>query len=314
MEKIFQSPVMEPKEVLTGITIEPKIAKTSAGDVEFDLTQGDGPLVMSVHGGIGGLDQGRVMAGWIDTKRYRILSPSRPGYLGTPLEVGETMEQQADALAALLDVLGIEKVMPMGASAGGPPAYMFAMRHPDRVWGLMVIDGVSGYYDMPETAGPITQAIFLSDFGQKIIEKIGEIKPDAMLKSIFQSESYFTKEQMKKHIDYVLGNEKALHFTEAFMATMRPYKLRKPGTDNDIAQYREYTHLPLEQVKCPTMILHGTHDSDVKFYDGVYAYEHIEGAERFWIEEGSHLGFWLSPNSTLAQKAAGAFMDKHRPR
>jgi pimeloyl-ACP methyl ester carboxylesterase len=304
---------MKPKEVLTGITIEPKIARTSAGDIEFDLTQGDNPVVMSIHGGIGGLDQGRVMAAWIDTGRYRILSPSRPGYLGTPLEVGKTMEQQADALAALLDVLDIDKVMPLGASAGGPPAYMFAVRHPDRVWGLIVIDGVSGYYDLPETAGPIAQAIFLSDFGQKIIQKIGELRPDQMLKSIFQSESYFTKEQMKKHIDYVLGDEQALQFAEAFMATMRPYKLRKLGTDNDVEQYRQYTHLPLEQVKCPTMIFHGTHDSDVKFYDGVYAYEHIGGAERFWVEEGSHLGFWLSPNGEFARKAAEAFMDKYRP-
>lgn len=313
METTVASSITAPKEVLQGITIEPKIAKTAAGDIEFDLTQGQGPVVMSTHGGIGGLDQGRVMAGWIDTSRYRILSPSRPGFLGTPLEVGKTMEQQADALAALLDVLGIDKVMPMGASAGGPPSYMFAMRHPDRVWGLMVIDGVSGYYDLPETAGPITQAIFLSNVGQKVIQKIGEIRPEEMLKGIFQSESYFTKEQMKKHIEYVLKNKEALQFAEAFMATMRPYKLRKPGTENDIEQYRRYTHLPLEQVKCPTMILHGTHDSDVKFYDGVYAYEHIEGAERFWIEEGSHLGFWLSPTSTLARKAAETFMEKHRP-
>ncbi len=313
MKEISQSAVMEPKEVLEGVTIEPRMAKTSAGDVEFDLSRGDGPVVMSIHGGIGGLDQGRVMAAWIDTGRYRVLSPSRPGYLGTPLEVGKTMEQQADALAALLDVLGIDKVMPMGASAGGPPAYTFAMRHPDRVWGLMVIDGVSGYYDMPETAGPIAQTIFLSDIGQGIIQKISKIKPDQMLKSIFQAESYFTKEQMRQHIDYVLGNEQALQFVEAFMATMRPYKLRKPGTENDMAQFSGYTHLPLEQVKCPTMILHGTHDSDVKFYDGVYAYEHIQGAEKFWIEEGSHLGFWLSPNGTPARKAAEAFMDKHRP-
>lgn len=314
MEKIVQSLVMESKEVLPGITIEPKTAKTSAGDVEFDLTQGEGPVVMAIHGGIGGLDQGRVMAGWIDANRYRILSPSRPGFLGTPLEVGETMEQQADAFAGLMDELGINKVMAMGASAGGPPSYMFAIRHPDRVWGLMCIDGVSGHYDMPETAGPITQAIFLSTIGQKIIQKISEIKPEEMLKSIFQSESYFTKEQMKTHIEYVLGNEAALQFAEAFMATMHPYKLRKPGTENDIKQFREYTHLPLEQVKCPTMILHGTHDSDVKFYDGVYAYEHIENAEKFWIEEGSHLGFWLSPNGRLAQNAAGVFMYKHRPK
>jgi len=31
----------------------------------------------------------------------------------------------------------------------------------------------------------------------------------------------------------------------------------------------------------------------VMFHHGVYAHECIPGAERVWIEEGSHLGFWL---------------------
>ena len=59
------------------------------------------------------------------------------------------------------------------------------------------------------------------------------------------------------------------------------------------------------------MIIHGTHDADVKFYDGVYAYEQIPNAERFWIEEGSHLGFWLSPNAASAQEAARKFLERH---
>ena len=300
-------------EVFPGVWIHPQIAPTPAGPIEFDLTDGNGPVVLSLHGGLGGCDQGRVMAEWIDVHQYRILSPSRPGYLGTPLDVGETMEEQADAMASLLDTLGIGKVVVMGASAGGPTAYLFTIRHPDRVWGLIVIDGVSGYYDLPETAGPIAKAIFLSGLGQKVMQKIGDLQPRMMLQSIFQSEAYFTKEQMKRHIDYVMGNQKALSFVKAFMATMSPYKHRQVGTMNDVDRFRQYTHIPVEQIKCPSLIIHGTHDADVKFYDGVYAYEHIAGAERFWIEEGSHLGFWISPNSDKAQGVAKDFLDRHRP-
>ena len=96
----------------------------------------------------------------------------------------------------------------------------------------------------------------------------------------------------------------------AYTASMSPYRLRKPGTDNDIEQFREYGHLPLERIRCPSLIVHGTHDADVKFYDGVYAYENIPNAERLWIEEGSHLGFWLSPNGASAQQAARQFLDR----
>jgi len=299
------------KEVLPGIVIHPRIAETPMGAIEYDLTDGDGPVVLSVHGGLGGCDQARTMVGWVDRDRYRILSPSRPGYLGTPLDVGRTMQQQADALVALLDALDIEKASLVTASAGGPPAYLTAIHHPDRVASLVVIDGVSGYYDMPETAGPITQAIFLSDLGQKLLQKVGQWRPRMVLQSIFHAESLFTKEQMNRHIEYVLGDQRAMQFVTAFMATMSPYRPRQPGTTNDMQQYRQYTHLEVERIQCPTLIIHGTHDADVKFYDGVYAYEHIAGAERFWIEEGSHLGFWISPNGPAAQQAATEFLDRH---
>lgn len=299
------------QEVLPGVVIHPQIAETAMGPIEYDVTEGDGPVVLSIHGGIGGCDQARVLAGWVDAERYRILSPSRPGYLGTPLEVGPSMEQQADALMALLDTLGIEKVAVVGASAGGPPAYLTAIRHPDRVAGLIAIDCISGFYDMPETAGPITQAIFLSDLGQKFMQKVSEWRPGLVLQSLFQSESLYTKDQMKEHIDYVLNDERAMQFMAAFMATMSPYGPRRAGTENDMEQSRQFTHLDVDRIACPTLVLHGTHDADVKFYDGVYAYEHIPGAERFWIEEGSHLGFWLSPNSRAAQQAAAEFLDRY---
>ena len=189
---------------------------------------------MAIHGGIGGCDQARIMSEWIDPTWYRILSPSRPGYLGTPLETGRTMEQQADALAALLDILGIRRVTLVAASAGGPPAYLFAIRHPNRVAALIVIDGVSGYYDMPETAGPLSQVFFLSDLGQKMLLKVGVWNPRVVLQGLFQSEGLFTRKQIDRHIEFVLADEELLAFVKAFTDAMSPYRLRKEGTENDI--------------------------------------------------------------------------------
>jgi pimeloyl-ACP methyl ester carboxylesterase len=301
-------------EVLPGVAIEPKVIETEQGPVEYDLTPGEGPVVLSCHGGMGGVDQARCLAGWVDPARFRILSVSRPGYLNTPLESGPSMEEQADLFAALMDKLGLPRAAMVSASAGGPPAYIFAMRHPEKTWALVAIDCVSGFYDIPETAGPVTQTIFLTDFGQKIIQKIGEKRPDLFLKQIFQAEAYFTKDQTAAHMEYALSSEKAKAFVMGFMKTMYPYKPRKPGTDNDIDIYRKLTHLPVERISAPSLIIHGTHDADVKFYDGVYAYEHIPGAERFWIEEGSHLGFWISPHSEEAQAAARDFLERHAPK
>lgn len=302
-----------PQEIYPGITIDPVVVETKNGPVEYDLTAGDGPVILVSHGGIGGVDQARVMANWVDTARYRVLSVSRPGYLGTPLDSGRSLEDQADLFAALLDHLAIDRAAVVSCSAGGPPAYMFAMRHPDRVWALIAIDAVSGYYDMPETAGPIAQMIFTSNLGQKLLKMVGEKRPDLFLKQIFQAEAYLTPKQLKAHMDYALGSAEGKAFVAAFMNTMNPYNPRKPGTENDMAIYREMGHMAVEQVACPSLIIHGTHDADVKFYDGVYAYEHIPNAERFWIEEGSHVGFWINKNGPVAQQAAAAFLNRNCP-
>jgi pimeloyl-ACP methyl ester carboxylesterase len=311
-EKEKRSKMNVRKEVMPGVCIEPRIASTEKGAVEFDITGTRGPVILSIHGGLGGADQARLIANWLNTSTYRILSPSRPGYLGTPLESGKTFEQQADLLAALLDHLKIEKVAVLGYSAGGPPAYLFAIRHPERVWALVAVDSISGYYHMPETDG-LTTAIFMSAIGQKIVNMINEKKPEILLKEALQAMGSYTKEQKKRQIDHVMNSPQALAFWEAFLGTFNPYPERKKGNENDMEESLKLTHLPLEQVHCPSLIIHGTYDADCKFYDGVYAYEHIPGAERYWIEEGDHLGFWLSQYAEQAQEVARVFLVKHAP-
>jgi pimeloyl-ACP methyl ester carboxylesterase len=301
------------REILPGVTIHPQMIDTALGKVEFDLTEGEGALVFASHGGIGGVDQARLMLDWIDRTQHRLLSISRPGYLGTPLSSGGSFDAQADLFAALLDALKIEKAAVVSLSAGGPAGYQFAIRHPDRVWALIAIDSVSGPYTMPETAGPVTQAIFMSEWGQKLVKLIARRQPTWLLKEMLHSTGYYTEQQTQAHIDFTLRSPEALAFAHALIDAMNPYTPRKVGNDNDTTLLRQLTRVPLEQVRCPALIVHGTHDADVKFFDGVYAYEHIPGAERFWIEEGSHLGFWLSPHAAKAHAAACEFLYKHSP-
>ena len=50
-------------EVLPKMCVKPQIAQTEKGKVEYHLSEGDRPLVLVSHGGIGGPDQARVIAG-----------------------------------------------------------------------------------------------------------------------------------------------------------------------------------------------------------------------------------------------------------
>jgi pimeloyl-ACP methyl ester carboxylesterase len=302
---------MTKQQVLPGVYVEPHIIDTPKGKIEYDLSDGKGPVVLSVHAGLGGADQGRLIADWLVRDGYRVLSPSRPGYLGTPLDSGRTFEEQADLLAALVDGLEIKKVIMTSLSAGGPIAYAFAAKYPGRILALIAIASVSGDYTMPESAGPATQAIFMSTPGQKIIGKFMDMFPRVFLSGALGSIGYMTKQQRKAYVEYVLKTPGGFAFMKGIMDTMHPYSKRTQGNDNDMKQFLTMPPLPFAKITCPVLIIHGTHDADVKFYDGVRAFEHIKGAERYWIEHGDHLAFWLSSDAPKAQAYALEFIKRH---
>src|SRR5687767_10034664 len=85
--------------------------ETDRGRIEYaDI--GQGPVVLSIHGTGGGFDQGLLLARQlaIDPAQFRIVSPSRYGYLRTPMPEGDTSPAaEADAHASLLDALGIHE-------------------------------------------------------------------------------------------------------------------------------------------------------------------------------------------------------------
>ena len=97
------------------------IVQTAKGQVEYFKT-GKAPYVLCLHG-TPGMHDGYVR----DFKRWEeagfgYIAPSRPGYANTPLSTGPDYERQADACAALLDALQVDKVHVFAYSGGGPCA------------------------------------------------------------------------------------------------------------------------------------------------------------------------------------------------
>ena len=302
---------MSRKQVIPCVYIDPKVIETAKGKIEYDLTEGNGPVVLAVHAGLGGVDQGRLINDWLAKKGYRILSSSRPGYVGTPLNSGETFEEQADLLAALLDALHIKKVVVTSLSAGGPAAYLFAAKYPDRIMALLAISSVSGDYVMPETVNAVGEIIVMSTPGQKVMGFFMNKFTRAFLSTALAGIGYLPKDTLKPYVEHVLGTPEKLAFMKGIMDTMYPYSVRKAGNENDMKQFRTMKPLPFDKISCPTLVIHGTLDADVKFYDGVRAYEHVKGANRYWIEGGDHLAFWLSLDAKKAQAFALDFLKQH---
>src|SRR5271166_6191181 len=106
------------RRVLDQVLRGGEIAETAKGPVEFAMA-GTGPVILQLHGGASGYDQTLALSWDLHEAGFTVLSPSRPGYLRTPLTTGASPEQAADVLAGLLDVLSIDKVCVMGTSGGG---------------------------------------------------------------------------------------------------------------------------------------------------------------------------------------------------
>lgn len=111
---------------------------TGFGPIEY-ATAGEGAPALVIHGSGGGFGQGLLMAEPLGALGYRLIAPSRFGYLGTPARADMTIEMQADAHAALMDRLGIDRAVIVGGSAGALSALQLAIRHPERCEALVLL-------------------------------------------------------------------------------------------------------------------------------------------------------------------------------
>jgi pimeloyl-ACP methyl ester carboxylesterase len=107
--------------------------------LSFD-DRGSGPAVLVLHGGGGPLTVARFVEAM--SAHARVIAPLHPGFAGTPRpESFDSVEQIAEAYAALLERLQLRDVLVIGFSIGGWIANALALRAPDRVRGLVLVNG-----------------------------------------------------------------------------------------------------------------------------------------------------------------------------
>lgn len=126
-------------QTLWSMAMTAKIITTAAGAVEFE-THGHGTPVIVIHGSPGGIDAARAMSRFLPRDRFQTICVSRPGYLGTPLDTNDpSIDHESDLLAALLDRISVRCAGVLAWSGGGPAAYRFTVRHPNRVSAIVAI-------------------------------------------------------------------------------------------------------------------------------------------------------------------------------
>ncbi|HKB01168.1 MAG TPA: alpha/beta fold hydrolase [Gemmataceae bacterium] len=113
---------------------------------------GAGPVVALLHAfpldsGMWGPQIGELAT------RYRVIAPDLPGFGGSAVSAGLTMDSIADVLAELLDHLGVnERIALAGVSMGGYAALAFARLYPQRLRALILADTKADADDEPGRA------------------------------------------------------------------------------------------------------------------------------------------------------------------
>ena len=130
-------------------TYDVKVANLSYGAMTY-VDEGEGEVILSVHGLFGGYDQAYENV-IVRSGKNRVLAPSRFGYLGSDAKGEGSPKDQADAYVELLDQLGIDQVFILGTSAGGTPAIRFALDYPERVKGLILYCSAMPVTEKPES-------------------------------------------------------------------------------------------------------------------------------------------------------------------
>ena len=236
-------------------------AALSYGEITY-VDSGEGEVILSVHGIFGGYDQA------YDTCKdfcsdYRIIAPSRFGYLGSDVSGDGTPARQAAAYVELLDKLGIDKVYLLATSAGGSVAIRFALDYPQRAKGLILYCSAMPPVEKPEKyaeyAGP--PPFLCNDYVMFLLSPMFEP---------------------------IMGMEPSTIYS------MLPINDRKVGvildasvTNPDMA--RDFGEYPIEDLQVPTLIFHAKDDKLASYIETEKAVARFPNCTFISFESGGHL-------------------------
>jgi 2-hydroxy-6-oxonona-2,4-dienedioate hydrolase len=270
------------KEAWRRVRTGRQFIESAEGPIEF-AESGDGPAVLVSHGAGGGFDQGLLIGRGFLGEGYRIIAPSRFGYLGTALPADASPEAQADAYVRVLDALEVEAVPVLGVSAGAPSALQFCIRHPERCLALVLAVPLAyapGREEAADGRSPLMKklltAVLSSDFVFWAATKVAHLAViETVLGTPVEIYRKATPEQRAMLDDTLLQ--------------MLPISARASGLVNEARVASSIPRYPLEQIAAPALVisaadcLYGTYES------ALYTAEHIPEGTFVGYHSGGHL-------------------------
>lgn len=219
--------------------------------------------------------------------RCRVIAPDLRGFGQSDVTEGTvTMEQLADDLAGLLDVLEVrEPVVLCGLSMGGYVAWPFWRRHAARLRGLVLCD-TRAAADTPEVAAGRRET------AERVLREGPAALAESMIPRLLAPQTAQLRPEVAERLRRViLGGDR-----RGIAAAARGMAQRPDFTPH------------LAEIRCPTLVLVGAQDviSTVAEMRGIA--ERIPGARLVCIEQAGHMAPVERPAELSA--AIRAFLDQ----
>ncbi|KAK9803660.1 hypothetical protein WJX72_009122 [[Myrmecia] bisecta] len=248
------------------------------------------------------------MGRFLPEDRIRTIALSRPGYLGTPLDATDpSIDHEADLLAAVLDKLGVDRCGVFAWSGGGPSAYRLAVRHPQRVASLIAVAALSTRWQAPAPSAS-ERFLFWTNVGQWLLGLLARCAPGLVIEGALSSAGSLRGDELKALVASVMADPEQRAAVLAFSKTVGTSGPRKPGWENDVANFAAIDSLELACVRCPTLLIHGNADADAAIEFSYAAHEVLPQSRLIVMDRGTHFAFYAHPDAADVQEEARTFL------
>ena len=271
-----------------------EIIETACGPIEY-ADVGEGPPLLMIHGAGGGFDQSVVIGRLLIDAGYRMIAPSRFGYLRTPLPEDATSTAQADAHACLLDALSLESVAVVAASLGSPSAVQLCLRHPQRCESLVLV--------VPVLHSPTGPSEFLQQSmarARAVTHEVGD--PGFLFWAATRAGSPLLIETLIGVPYDELRNASAVEQQriDGIFRLAMPAGARVEGVHNDLSS--ELQQDALERITVPTLAISVETDMYGTADIARHVVDQVPGARLLMYADGGHL--WVGHHEEMLSEIA----------
>ncbi len=301
------------KDRVAALEAGSQVVETRMGPVEY-VDEGSGPAVLVLHGAPGGYDQGQLLGRSLVAAGFRVIAPSRPGYLRTPLENGILLPEQADVMAALLEKLEVERVAILGVSVGANVALEFAAGYPGETVALALVSPITrvqrDIYQRPKTDELLEDQILqgmTGDMGTWWVSVLADRSTESLVSAALKWDTDLGEDRRSEVARSVVDDAGRLEFFQDLVLSIGPLEKRESGTRNDLLLVSAQAEMDYSELDLPILVVTGSEIGASEWTDPAPILDGAPEAEALELADAGRL-VWLSPEAGKVEGEVAAFL------